>query len=98
MPERAPAMTPIDASTETTQRAAAHAAPAAPPADPMMIGLPSFIVGSVALGLVLIGYVPAAAVGASLAVIIAATGLGLVIAATWAANLGQSAVARSEER
>ena len=86
-------MTTIDASTETTQRAAAHAAPAAPPADPMMIGLPSFIVGSVALGLVLIGYVPAAAVGASLAVIIAATGLGLVVASVWAANLGQSAVA-----
>jgi succinate-acetate transporter protein len=86
-------MTTIDASTESSQRAAAHAAPAAPPADPMMIGLPSFIVGSVALGLVLIGYVPATAVGASLAVIIAATGLGLVIASIWAANLGQSAVA-----
>ena len=86
-------MTTIDASTETSQRATAPAAPAAPPADPMMIGLPSFIVGSVALGLVLIGYVPATAVGASLAVIIAATGLGLVIASVWAANLGQSAVA-----
>jgi uncharacterized protein len=90
-------MTTLDASTESPQRAAAqHAADTAPPAptgDPMMIGLPSFIVGSVALGLVLIGYVPATAVGASLAVIIAATGLGLVIAAVWAASLAQSAVA-----
>ncbi|MDT7727793.1 MAG: uncharacterized protein QOI21_4369 [Actinomycetota bacterium] len=58
-----------------------------------MIGLPSFIVGSVALGLVLVGYVPAAAAGASLAIIVAATGLGLVIAAVWAAAVGQSAVA-----
>ncbi|HET6298755.1 MAG TPA: GPR1/FUN34/YaaH family transporter [Kribbella sp.] len=73
-----------------------HATEAAVPAvtgDPSLIGLPSFIVGSVALGLVLVGYVPAAAVGASLAIIVAATGLGLVIAAVWAAAVGQSAVA-----
>jgi len=73
-----------------------HATEAAAPAvtgDPSLIGLPSFIVGSVALGLVLVGYVPAAAVGASLAIIVAATGLGLVIAAVWSAAVGQSAVA-----
>ncbi|MEV0068230.1 MULTISPECIES: GPR1/FUN34/YaaH family transporter [unclassified Amycolatopsis] len=91
-------MTTLDASAESVPRVpaqhTAEAAPEAPPAaDPMMIGLPSFVVGSVALGLVLIGYVPATAVGASLAVIIAATGLGLVIAAIWAAAVGQSAVA-----
>ncbi len=49
--------------------------------------------GSVALGLVLVGYVSAAAVGASLPIILAATGLGLVIAAVWSAAVGQSAVA-----
>jgi succinate-acetate transporter protein len=91
-------MTAIDAGSESTHRVSAqHAAEAAPPpapvGDPMMIGLPAFIVGSVALGLVLVGYVPAAAVGASLAIIVAATGLGLVIAAIWAAAVSQSAVA-----
>ncbi|QRP49149.1 GPR1/FUN34/YaaH family transporter [Amycolatopsis sp. FDAARGOS 1241] len=91
-------MTTLDASAESVPRVpaqhTAEAAPeAAPAADPMMVGLPSFVVGSVALGLVLIGYVPAAAVGASLAIIIAATGLGLLVATIWAASLGQSAVA-----
>ena len=90
-------MTTIDAGTQIAQEVRAqHAAEAAVPAvtgDPSLIGLPSFIVGSVALGLVLVGYVPAAAVGASLPVIVAATGLGLVIAAVWSAAVGQSAVA-----
>jgi succinate-acetate transporter protein len=90
-------MTTIDAGTETSQRAsaqhAAEAAPADPVGDPLMIGLPCFIVGSVALALVLVGYVSAASVGSSLAIIVAATGLGLVIAAVWAAALAQSAVA-----
>jgi succinate-acetate transporter protein len=69
------------------------AEPAAPVGDPMMVGLPSFIVGSIALGLVLVGYVPAAAVGASLPIILAATGFGLAVAALWSAALNQSAVA-----
>ena len=90
-------MTTIDASTESAQEVRAlHAAEPAAPAvtgDPSLIGLPSFIVGSVALGLVLVGYVPAAAAGASLPVIVAATGLGLLIAAIWSAAVGQSAVA-----
>jgi uncharacterized protein len=92
-------MTALDTSHESVERTPAHhavpevAAPAAPAADPSMIGLPSFIVGSVALGLVLLGYVPATAVGASLAVIVAATGVGLLVAAVWSASAGQSAVA-----
>jgi succinate-acetate transporter protein len=61
--------------------------------DPMSLGLPAFIVGSVALGLVLVGMVPAAAVGASLPIILAATAAGLFIATIWAAAVGQSAVA-----
>lgn len=60
--------------------------------DPSVLGLPVFLVGSVALGLTLVGYVPAEAVGAPLAIIVAATGVGLVIAAVWAAALGQSVV------
>lgn len=88
-------MTTIDAdahSVPEVQLAAETAVPAVT-GDPALIGLPSFIVGSVALGLVLVGYVSAAAVGASLPIIIAATGLGLVIAAVWSAAVGQSAVA-----
>jgi succinate-acetate transporter protein len=61
--------------------------------DPMSLGLPSFVAGSVALGLVLVGLVPATAVGASLPIILAATAAGLFIATVWAAAVGQSAVA-----
>jgi succinate-acetate transporter protein len=61
--------------------------------DPLVLGLPSFIVGSVALGLVLTTFVPAAAVGASLAILVSATGVGLLLSTAWAAALGQSAVA-----
>jgi uncharacterized protein len=61
--------------------------------DPSVLGLPSFIAGSVALGLVLIGAVPALAVGASLPVILAAASAGLFLATIWAAATGQNAVA-----
>lgn len=87
-------MTTVNTSVEEqTARHATEAPAAVPTGDPMQIGLPSFIVGSIALGLVLVGYVPATAVGASLPIILAATGLGLMIAAVWAAFLNQSAVA-----
>ena len=67
----------------------------APPAvgNPAVIGVPTFLVGSIALGLVLVGYVPATATGASIPIIMTATGLGQVIAAVWAASLAQNAVA-----
>lgn len=61
--------------------------------DPAMIGVPTFVIGAIALGLTLIGYVPAAASAGALPIIIATTGIGQVIAALWAARLGQSAVA-----
>ena len=61
--------------------------------DPSMLGLGSFIVGSVALGLALVGVVPAGVLGAPLAIILAATALGLLLATVWAAAVGQSAVA-----
>jgi succinate-acetate transporter protein len=61
--------------------------------DPAMLGLSSFIVGSVALGLGLVGVVPVGVLGAPLAIILAATALGLLLAAVWAAAVGQSAVA-----
>jgi uncharacterized protein len=60
--------------------------------DPSTLGLPSFVVGSLALGMVLIGVVPAGAVGASLPILLAATSIGLFVSAIWSAALGQSAV------
>jgi uncharacterized protein len=61
--------------------------------DPLALGLPSFIVGSVALGMVLIGFVSPLGTGASLPIILAATAAGLFISTFWAAAIGQSAVA-----
>ena len=61
--------------------------------DPMALGLPCFIAGSVSLGLALVGVVPAAAIGAALPIILTATSVGLFLATIWSASLGQSAVA-----
>jgi succinate-acetate transporter protein len=79
----------------TTHRSAAPAAEENPvlAGTPAAVGLPAFVVGSVALGLTLVGYVPATAGAAPIAIIAAATALGLVIATVWAAAIGQSAVA-----
>jgi succinate-acetate transporter protein len=65
----------------------------APGGDPSLIGLPLFIVGAVGLGLVLVGFVPAASGGAAIPIIMTATGVGLLVAALWAARLAQNAVA-----
>jgi succinate-acetate transporter protein len=59
--------------------------------DPAIVGVPTFVVGSVMLGLALINYAPAA--GGALPIIIMATGIGQLIATVWSAALGQSAVA-----
>jgi succinate-acetate transporter protein len=61
--------------------------------NPAAVGIPVFIAGSVALALVLIGYVPADAVGASIPIIFATTGLGLTLSTVWCAAVGQTAVA-----
>jgi len=96
-------MTELDASTSnsagsvpvTETEIAGDPVPVLAPlaGDPAMLGLPTFIVGAVALGLVLVGVVPATAVGASLPIILAATSAGLFIATIWSAAIGQSAVA-----
>jgi succinate-acetate transporter protein len=74
---------------------APEAAPVVGPmaGDPSIFGLGSFIAGSVALGLSLVGVVPFGVLGAPLAIIVAATALGLLMATIWAAAVGQSAVA-----
>jgi succinate-acetate transporter protein len=68
-------------------------APVAPTGDPSIIGLPAFLAGAVALGLVDINFAPVAAAGAAVPIIMTATSLGLFIAAIWAARLAQNAVA-----
>ena len=85
---------------DATAADAGHALTEEPPAvigplagDPSMLGLASFIAGSVALGLGLVGVVPFGVLGAPLAIILAATALGLLMATIWCAALGQSAVA-----
>src|SRR6201982_2974305 len=93
-------MTTVDAAAgESGRPATASEGPAGAPrvgpmaGDPAMLGLSSFIVGSVALGLGLVGVVPVGVLGAPLAIILSATALGLLLAAIWAAAVGQSAVA-----
>jgi succinate-acetate transporter protein len=94
-------MTTVDATPGNSAQSGQPAEEAAPaPAvvgplagDPAMLGLGSFIVGSVALGLGLVGVVPVGVLGAPLAIILAATALGLILASIWCAALGQSAVA-----
>jgi succinate-acetate transporter protein len=91
-------MTAVDAGTDgsaaTQEEAAAPAVTGLPAGDPMMLGLPAFIVGSFALALTLIGStVPVGTFGSALAIIMAMTGLGLLISTLWALAVGQSAVA-----
>ena len=85
-------------STETATTTHRPAAPVAAEnpvlaGTPAAVGLPAFVVGSIALGLSLVGYVPAGGGAAPIPIIAAATALGLVIATIWAAAIGQSAVA-----
>ena len=95
-------MTALDADADGTPRSevqteevvVAEVAVTGPLAgNPAILGLPTFIAGSIALGLGLAGVVPAGVLGAPLAIILAATALGLLLAAIWAAALGQTAVA-----
>jgi succinate-acetate transporter protein len=80
-------------SATIRETAEAPTVPAPLNGNPALLGLPSFIVGSLALGMVLVGVVPPLAVGASLPIILAATSIGLILATIWAAAVGQSAVA-----
>src|SRR5580658_4031179 len=88
-------MTTVDATAGGSAAAEAAPAPVVGPlaGDPSIFGLGSFIAGSVALGLGLVGVVPTGVLGAPLAIILAATALGLLMATVWCAILGQSAVA-----
>src|SRR5579872_7226851 len=88
-------MTTVDATAGGPASVEAAPAPLVGPlaGDPSIFGLGSFIAGSVALGLGLVGVVPVGVLGAPLAIILSATALGLLMATVWCAALGQSAVA-----
>jgi uncharacterized protein len=60
--------------------------------DPGIVAFPSFVLGAVAFGMVLIGVVPVTAVAASMALVLAAA-IGMFVATIWAARLGQNAAA-----
>ncbi len=61
--------------------------------DPLIVGLPIFSVGSLALGMALMGFVPATALGAIVPIIVFATGLYQLVVTIWAALLAQTIVA-----
>ena len=67
--------------------------PAPVVASPAVVGVPLFVIGSIALGLADVGFVPAASAGAAVPIIMTATGIGLLFAALWAASQAQNAVA-----
>lgn len=73
--------------------------PPAPPAtsplrgNPGMVGIPTVIAGAIGLGFVDTGWIPPAAAGAGIPIIMTATAVGLLITTIWASALGQNASA-----
>src|SRR6187399_496961 len=62
--------------------------------DPLIVGLPIFAIGSLALGMALIGKLtPVTALGAVIPIVLFGTGLFLLVVTVWAALLGQTMVA-----
>jgi uncharacterized protein len=84
---------PLEESRGSDTAEGGHEAVGVPEGDPAAIGTPAFIVGSLALGMVLTGIIPGSATGSAVPIIVTATGLGQTIAAVWAARLGQDAIA-----
>lgn len=68
-------------------------AAAAPAGNPSLLALPTFLVGSITLGLWLVGYLPAALPGGLIAAVFFASGIGVLVSGIWAAQIGQSAIA-----
>ncbi|HZD67102.1 MAG TPA: GPR1/FUN34/YaaH family transporter [Acidimicrobiales bacterium] len=61
---------------------------------PTVVGIPMFIAGSIALGLVLVGYInPVLGAGAAINLAFGAAALGTLIACIWSITLGENAVA-----
>ena len=60
--------------------------------DPLVLGLPLIAVGAIALGLQLVGFVNVNSNGSPLAVLIGASGIGLLLTTAWAASLRSAPV------
>jgi uncharacterized protein len=82
----------MSVATEAEAQAAAEAAAAAGN-NPVLLGIPTFVVGGLTLGLFLLGYKPLGAAGPLLANITLVAGLGLLLATIWAIRIGAGAVA-----
>lgn len=82
-------------AADTRAADAAAADTAAAGANPALIGVPTFVIGSVALGLYLIGFTGSSADAAigMVPILFVCTGLGQTIAALWAIRVGAGAVA-----
>jgi uncharacterized protein len=92
-------------STIDEQSTAAHAAPdtgvdtaaaaAAASANPALVGVPTFVIGSVALGLYLVGFTGASstALVGMLPILFMCTGIGQLVATLWAVRIGAGAPA-----
>ena len=78
---------------EPVQVAAPVEPVAAPVGDPSMIGLPMFILASIALGLALTGFLPATAAAGALPIIMLSAGIGIFVAMLWSIRIGASILA-----
>lgn len=78
-------------TVSTADEAAAAAAAAAAGNNPVLLGIPSFVLGGIPLALFLLGYEGGAIAGLMVNIILVA-GLGLLISAIWAIRLGAGAV------
>lgn len=61
--------------------------------DPLMIGIPIFVVGSLVLGMALIGLIPATALAGIVPAVLMATAVFQLVTTVWAMLLGQGMVA-----
>lgn len=91
------AAAPADSSAlaASSGRVEADAAVATSPlaGNPGTLGLPVAIVGATGLVIVNAGWLSAGATAATVSILIGSTGIGLLIAAVWAAALGQNSTA-----
>lgn len=77
-----------DTDTTATQEAAAAAAAGN---NPVLLGIPSFVLGGIPLALFLLGYEDGAIAGLMVNIILV-SGMGLLISAIWAIKVGAGAV------
>ena len=78
-------------TVSTADETAAAAAAAAAGNNPVLLGIPSFVLGGIPLALFLLGYQDGAIAGLMVNIILV-SGMGLLISAIWAIKLGAGAV------